>query len=80
MTDPERRQSPRVQAPVMVEFQDGGAEGLERTFTQDVSDSGMRFPTRVKLEIGQELPLVLHLVAPQEVLRRHLNTLSPFRL
>jgi Tfp pilus assembly protein PilZ len=33
----------------------------ERSYTQDVSEAGMRFPTAVKLEIGQELPLTLQL-------------------
>ena len=33
----------------------------ERSFTQDVSESGMRFPTTVKLQIGQELPITMEL-------------------
>ncbi len=33
----------------------------ERSFTQDVSESGMRFPTAVKLQIGQQLALSVEL-------------------
>ena len=33
----------------------------ERSFTQDVSESGMRFPTAVRLTVGQELPVTLEL-------------------
>ena len=57
----ERRRQLRVQTPVLVEFPAPGTMKTERSFTQDVSESGMRFPTSVKLEIGQELPLTLQL-------------------
>ena len=45
----------------MVEFPDPETLKTERSFTQDVSESGMRFPTTVKLQVGQEIPLTLEL-------------------
>lgn len=57
----ERRRHIRVQSPVLVEFPSPGTMKTERSFTQDVSESGMRFPTTVKLSVGQELPLTLEL-------------------
>ena len=65
----ERRQQLRVPMPVLVEFQDLQTRTMERTFTQDVSESGMRFPTSVKLQIGQELPLTIQLSVPPTTLR-----------
>ena len=57
----ERRASVRVATPVLVEFPNPATMKTERSFTQDVSETGMRFPTTVKLQIGQELPLTLQL-------------------
>ncbi len=57
----ERRGHIRVETPVLVEFPNPDSMKTERSFTQDVSESGMRFPTLVKLQIGQELPLTLEL-------------------
>lgn len=57
----ERRRHIRLQTPVIVEFPSPETMKTERSFTQDVSESGMRFPTAVKLQIGQELPLALQL-------------------
>jgi Tfp pilus assembly protein PilZ len=64
----ERRQHVRVQTPVLLEFSRAG-EALERSFTRDVSESGVRFPTTVKLEIGQEIDLSLQLPARDVVLK-----------
>lgn len=57
----ERRRFIRVGSPVMIEFPSPGTLKTERSFTQDVSESGIRFPTTVKLQIGQALPLTLEL-------------------
>ena len=57
----ERRRHIRIETPVLVEFPNPSTMKTERSFTQDVSESGLRFPTDVKLQIGQELPLTLAL-------------------
>ena len=61
LTMQERRRHIRISTPVIVEFPNPETMKTERSFTQDVSESGMRFPTAVKLQIGQELPLALQL-------------------
>ena len=45
----------------MVAFPSPGTMKTEHSFTQDVSESGIRFPTPVRLQIGQQLPLTLQL-------------------
>ena len=57
----EQRRYIRIETPVLIEFPHPQTMKTERSFTQDVSESGLRFPTSVKLEIGQELPLTLAL-------------------
>ena len=57
----ERRRHIRIETPVLVEFPHPATMKTERSFTQDVSESGMRFPTEVKLQVGQELALTLEL-------------------
>ena len=57
----EGRRHIRIGTPVLVEFPNPGTMKTERSFSQDVSESGMRFPTAVTLQIGQELPLALEL-------------------
>ena len=57
----ERRRYIRVETPVLIEFQPSQAHAIERTFTQDVSEQGMRFPTAAMLQIGQELSLSMEL-------------------
>lgn len=57
----ERRRHIRIATPVIVEFPNPETMKTERSFTQDVSESGMQFPTAVKLSVGQELPLALQL-------------------
>ena len=57
----ERRRHIRVETPILVEFPHPESLKTERSFTQDVSESGMRFPTAVKLQIGQELALTMEL-------------------
>ena len=57
----EGRRHIRIGTPVLVEFPNPGTMKTERSFSQDVSESGMRFPTAVKLQVGQELPLALEL-------------------
>ena len=62
----ERRQFIRVKTPVMIEFPNPVTMKTERSFTDDVSASGVRFPTPVKLQIGEELPLTFQLPYQQE--------------
>jgi len=57
----ERRRHIRVGTPVLVEFPNPETFKTERSFTQDVSETGMRFPTAVPLRVGQEVPLTLGL-------------------
>mgnify|MGYP001561324652 CR=1 FL=1 len=57
----ERRRSVRVSSPVMIEFPDPLTLKTAQSFTQDVSIGGVRFPTDVRLQMGQSLALTLHL-------------------
>lgn len=57
----ERRRYIRLETPVLVEFPSPDTMKTERSFTCDVSETGMRFPTPVKLQLGQEIPLTLEL-------------------
>ena len=57
----ERRRFIRLDTPILVEFPSPGTMKTQRSFTQDVSESGIKFPTPVKLQIGQQLPLTLEL-------------------
>ena len=57
----ERRQHTRVSTPVIIKFPHPSTMKTEQSYSHDVSESGMRFPTPVKFEIGQELPMVLQL-------------------
>ena len=57
----ERRRYVRIETPALIEFPNPTTMKTERSFTQDVSESGLRFPTEVKLQIGQELALTLAL-------------------
>lgn len=55
----ERRRYIRIETPVLIEFPNPESMKTERSFTQDVSEGGLRFPTAVKLQVGQEVPLTL---------------------
>ncbi len=57
----EQRRHIRVEVPVLIEFPNPQTLKTERSFTQDVSETGMRFPTSVKLQVGDELPVTLEL-------------------
>ena len=57
----ERRKHIRIQTPVLVEFPHPETMKTERSFTLDVSESGIRFPTAVKLQIGQEMPITIQM-------------------
>jgi len=57
----EQREHVRLKAPVLIEFPNPMTWKTERSFTQDISETGMRFPTEVKLEVGKELALTLQL-------------------
>ena len=57
----ERRRHIRVESPVLVEFPHPETMKTERSFTSDISETGMRFPTTVKLTVSQEIVLTLQL-------------------
>ena len=57
----ERRDYVRVQVPVLIEFPHPQTWQTERSFTCDVSATGLRFPTSVKMDIGQEVALTVQL-------------------
>ncbi len=57
----ERRQFVRIKTPVLVEFPNPTTWKTERSFTSDISETGLRFPTPVPLQVGQELALTLAL-------------------
>ena len=57
----EQRKYIRLEAPVLVEFPHPTTWKTQRSFTQDISETGLRFPTDVPLEIGKELALTLQL-------------------
>ena len=57
----ERRRHIRVVTPVMIQFPNPSTMKTERSYTHDVSESGLKFPTLVKFELNQEIPLTLEL-------------------
>lgn len=57
----ERRAHIRLQSAALVEFIDPATSTPERSFTHDLSVSGMRFPTTVKFQVGQEILFALEL-------------------
>ena len=57
----ERRQYVRLNSPVLIQFPNPTTLKTEQSFTHDISESGLRFPTAVKLQVGQELALTLEL-------------------
>ena len=65
----ERRQTVRAGTPILVEFPHPQTAKTERSFTHDVSETGMRFPTTATLRVGQELSLQLELPFHDGVLR-----------
>lgn len=57
----EHRRHIRLGTPVLVEFPNPETMKTERSFTEDVSETGIRFPTAVKLRVGQPIPLTIEL-------------------
>ncbi len=57
----ERRHHIRMETPVLIEFPNPGTMTTERSYSQDLSESGLRFPSAVRLQVGQELPVTLAL-------------------
>ena len=57
----ERRQYIRLQVPVLVEFPNPATLKTERSYTLDISELGIRFPTTVRLQVGQQVALTLQL-------------------
>ena len=60
---PERRHFPRIETPVIVEFVNPANQQGERSYTQNLSEEGTRFPTKVKFEVGQEVHMRLEIAA-----------------
>lgn len=65
----ERRRHIRVQTPVLIDFVTPATAVAERSFTQDVSEWGCRFPTAAKLSVGQELDITIRLPFSDEALK-----------
>ena len=63
----ERRRYIRLEVPVLIEFPNPQTWKTERSYTQDISESGLRFPTAVQLQMGQELALTLQLPYHQDL-------------
>lgn len=57
----ERRQYVRLQVPVLVEFANPTTLKTERSYTLDISELGIRFPTTVRMPAGQQVALTLQL-------------------
>jgi c-di-GMP-binding flagellar brake protein YcgR len=57
----ERREYVRLHVPVLIEFPNPSTWKTERSFTHDISTTGLRFPTAVTLQVGQELAMTLEL-------------------
>ncbi len=58
---PDRRHFPRIDTPVIVEFANPDNKQDERSYTQNLSEEGTRFPTRVKFDVGQEIHMRLQI-------------------
>jgi hypothetical protein len=56
----ERRRFIRMRTPVRIDYPNPQTLKTERSVTRDVSESGLRVPTGVRLEAGQQLPLTVH--------------------
>ncbi|MBI2104372.1 MAG: PilZ domain-containing protein [Candidatus Omnitrophica bacterium] len=57
----EQRRHIRVTTPVMIEFPNPETMKTERSFSVNVSETGLRFPTPVRLTVGHGIPLTLAL-------------------
>ncbi|MBI3087702.1 MAG: PilZ domain-containing protein [Candidatus Omnitrophica bacterium] len=57
----EKRRFVRLQVPVLLEYPNPATWKTERSYTQDISEVGIRFPTPVQLTVGQEMALTLQL-------------------
>jgi len=57
----EQRRHIRAGTPVLVEFPNPETMKTERSFSQNISETGLRFPTPVRLSVGDEIPLTLEL-------------------
>lgn len=57
----ERRHYIRLQVPVLVEFPNPLTMKTERSYTLDISETGIRFPTAVRLAVSQQVALTLQL-------------------
>lgn len=64
----ERRHHLRVETPILLEFPNPSTKTMERSFTQDVSEAGLRFPTPVRFQVGQDVPPALQ-VPSQSTIR-----------
>jgi len=57
----ERRRHIRVNTPVMLQFPSPETMKSESSYTQDISESGLRFSTTVKFDVGAEIPLTMQM-------------------
>ena len=57
----ERRRHVRVATTVLIEFPNPATLKTERSFTQDISEMGMCFPTPVRMHVGHVLAFTLEL-------------------
>lgn len=57
----ERRRHVRVATTVLIEFPNPTTLKTERSFTQDISEMGMCFPTPVRMQVGRVLAFTLEL-------------------
>lgn len=57
----EQRRHVRVTIPVLIEFPHPATLKTERSFTQDISELGVSFPTPVRLHVGHVLAFTLQL-------------------
>ncbi|HEX9781067.1 MAG TPA: PilZ domain-containing protein [bacterium] len=65
----ERRRIIRIGTPILIEFDDPATGDTERSFTQDVSEEGMRFPSGVQFRAAQRVEFTLALPASNMTMR-----------
>ncbi len=64
----ERRKFVRVDTPVLIEYKNPKTRKTERSFTSDVSQKGMRFPSNVSFKIGDTLKMELGMPPHEEMM------------
>lgn len=64
----ERRKFVRVDTPILIEYKHPKTRKTERSFTHDVSQKGMRFPSNVAFNSGDTLRLELGMPPHEEMM------------